>query len=471
MIIRFFIVYVCLFILSIHSVMANSLIIDDVLKTTAEFYPDILANIQKIEASKTQIQKAQGAFDTVLSQDLYTRPDGYYDGNYFDTRLEQPIPEMNAKFYTGYRVADGIFPIYENERETLNRGEYYIGTKLSLLRDRVINKKITNISVAELKVVEEQTNLMLQKLEIQKNAIQKYWSWVMAGHQHNVYRKLLKLAEIRQENLKQQVDHGNIAAIYLQENQQYLLKRQADLNIAKTIVDMMAQELSLYYRDKNGEQIIPDVGMLPKDIPNFLNHRVSDTLFRDISLHPIFKILSTQKSILNQKKLLSENDLLPYLDFNLKLSQDIGHGSKNLNEGEIIMFLNMTVPLNRTVAKSDKAYAEAKIQELSYKEQMQLDKLRTAIKKLLINMDNQKKFLIVTQQEYQIAKKMLHVEEERFQEGISDFFTLNKREEDMMKIRLQQIKAKENYLKMQAEIRTLTASLEPVFENIDVFYN
>ena len=131
----------------------------------------------------------------------------------------------------------------------------------------------------------------------------------------------------------------------------------------------------------------------------------------------------------------------------------------------------MTVPLNRTVAKSDKAYAEAKIQELSYKEQMQLDKLRTAIKKLLINMDNQKKFLIVTQQEYQIAKKMLHVEEERFQEGISDFFTLNKREEDMMKIRLQQIKAKENYLKMQAEIRTLTASLEPVFENIDVFYN
>ena len=456
-----------IFLCGLQTSFADTLKPRDVLKTTAQFYPDILSNIQKIKAADTQIQKAKGAFDTVLSQDLFTRPDGYYDGNFLDTRLEQPIEEWNAKFYTGYRVADGTFPIYENERETNNSGEYYIGAKLSLLRDRIINKNTAGISIARLKTLEEETNLTLQKLTIQRDALQKYWSWVTAGHQYKVYQSLLDLAETRQENLAEQVKQGNVASIYLQENKQYLLKRQADLNMALAITKMTAQELSLYYRDKDGQPIVPSVAMLPQNMTQFFNHTVADYDLSGILDNPIFKILKTQKTILEQKKLLSENDLMPYVDMNVKASQDFGSGSKTRDEGELLLYLNMTLPLDRTVAKSDKAFAEAKIQELTYKEQIQLDKLRMMVKNLLINMNNQKQYLDVTKQEYELAQQMSRVEEERFRAGISDFFTLNKREEDMMKIQIQRLKAQENYLKMSAEIQALTASLEPEFKMLD----
>ncbi len=438
----------------------------DILQTTAQFYPDILGGLQKIQASKTRIDKAEGAFDSVLSQDLYTRPDGYYDGALLDTRIAQPVKEWNANVYTGYRVGNGIFPIYENERETNDSGEYYIGAKLSLLRDRMINKKTATLSITELNLIEEKTNLVLQKLAVQKEAVQKYWSWVTAGHQYDAYKNLLELATTRQKNLAEQVKQGNIASIYLQENKQYLLKRQADLNMAEANMAIVAQELSLYYRDKNGQTIVPSVAMLPQNMAEFFNHTTTEHILNDVSEHPVFTLLKTQKNILEQKKSLSENDLLPYLDFNVKASQDLGNGSKTRDEGDLVVYLNMTVPLDRTVAKSDKAFAEAKLQELTYKEQMQRDKLCMAVKNLLINMNNQKQYLAVTKQEYELAEQMTHVEEQRVQAGISDFFTLNKREEEMLKIQIQRLKAQENYLKMHAEIKNLTASLEPEFKNI-----
>jgi outer membrane protein TolC len=439
---------------------------DDILKTTAQFYPEILGALQKIKASKAQINRAEGAFDTVISQDLYTRPDGFYDGNYLNTQIEQPIPEWNAKFYSGYRIADGTFPIYENYWETDNSGEYYIGAKISLLRDRIINKKTTAISVSELGVIEEKTKLVLQQLNIQKNAIQKYWAWVTAGHQYKVYQDLLELAQMRQKNIEQQVSHGNLAAVYLQENEQYILKRKADLNMAQAVMAMTAQDLSLYYRNQNGHPIEPNDAMLPKKMPDILDNIIIYKTLNNVSNHPVFKILDTQKTILTQKKLLSENDLLPYLDFNVKAAQDLGSGSKTRDEGELQLYLNMTLPLQRTVAKSDKTIIDAKLTELNYKEQMQLDKLRLMVKNLLTNMNNQKQYLQVTAREYELATQMSKIEEDRFKSGISDFFTLNKREEDMMKIRLQRLKAQESYLKMHAEIKALTAQLDPIFDTV-----
>jgi len=457
----------CFFTLSIsviNNAYADILKPQMIIESSAHHYPEILADYQAVQAKKTRVENAYGAFDTQLSQKTYARIDGFYDGTYLDSTLSQPVPEYNAEIYTGYRVADGTFPIYEDYFETDNSGEYYLGVKLSLLRNRLTDKNRAQIKIAQYSLLEQEIQLTLKKLTIQKNALQKYWIWLSYGQQYFAYNEILNLAQKRQKNLKQQVLHGQIASIYLQENRQYILKRQADLNIAKARFEMAAQELSLYYRSAKGTSITPTMAMLPKSMPNLTDYAHANDVFHNLVNHPAFKIIDAKRKILVQKKTLAENDLLPYLDLDVKASQDFGSGSKQYEEGELAVSLNFKVPLQRTQAKSNKALADAKLQELIYKEKFQYDKLNIALKKLLINMHNQREFLNVTKQAYALAKKMIKVEETRVHEGISDFFTLNKREEEMMKFSLQRLKAQENYLKMQEDMKMLTANLAIDFE-------
>lgn len=456
------------FILSLFALTAPSygdiLKPEDITFSSAQYYPQILQAYQSIKAEKTKIRKAEGKFDTVLTNDTFLRPHGFYDGNLIDTRIAQPLKEGNATVYSGYRASDGIFPVYEDERFTEDNGELYVGVKLSLLRDRMVNKNLTDISIAEQKVLEAQTKLVLDKLTIQKNALQHYWEWVISGHQYFAYQDLLELAQTRQENLKKQVDAGQLAAVYLQENEQYILKRLADFNLAKANLKTTAQALSLYYRNHKGEPMLPSISMLPPSIPKHEDTEIFDPDER-LYQHPIFTVIDTQRNIFEQKLALAENDLMPYVDLDLKAAQDFGSGKSSLDESELIAMLKFKVPLQRNIAKAEQSYAKAKITELGYKERLQFEKLKIAVNKLLITLHNQNLFLHVTEKELALAIQMSKIEEQRFKNGISDFFTLNKREEDMMQVRIKRLKAQEIFFKMQEELKALVAELRPEFQN------
>lgn len=447
-----------------HNSFANTLTLNQVLKSAARAYPKIIQAQYGIKMAQAKTQKSLGAFDTVISQDLYTRPNGYYDGTYSDTKIMKPLQDSNAQVYTGYRTENGSFPIYESDYETNSQGEYYIGAKFSLLRDRLTDKQRTSLAVSRLQETEQDVKLMLNKLDVQKNAIQKYWTWVAAGHQYYIYKELFELTQNIQEYIKKKVDAGALAEVYLKENQQYLLKRQADMAVARADMMAIAQELSLYYRDKNGNPVIASLDNLPKNMPDLFTDSSDNILPSRILKHPIFQTLQIKKNILEQKKRLSENDLLPYLDVNLKLSQDYGTGSKTRDEKDVSALINFKIPLYRNVAKADKAYAEAQIIALNYEEKLQFELLNIAIRKTVVQMKNQKRFLSLTNQEYELSKLMLDVEMKRFEAGVSDFFTLNQREEDIVKVKLRRLKAQETYLKLLAEVKSLTAYLEKPFE-------
>src|SRR5690606_27276196 len=76
-----------------------------------------------------------------------------------------------------------------------------------------------------------------------------------------------EIARERQEGFETRVQRGDVASIYLTENKQYILKREAQFNEAERQFALRAQALSLYLRDAEGGVIVPETEALPQDFP------------------------------------------------------------------------------------------------------------------------------------------------------------------------------------------------------------
>ncbi|MEM6602921.1 MAG: TolC family protein [Pseudomonadota bacterium] len=436
---------------------------EDVLKSAHAFFPEILEQIQTIEAVGTDIQAAEGAFDTNLEQNYYSWERGFYDGTATDTKITQPLEDLNSDIFIGYRTSRGNFPVYEDEL-WVNDEEYYIGARLALLRDRDIDQRRADLSISEWKLDKEKAKLIAIKLKVQEAALKRYWKWVTAGHKLKTFQALLKLAETRQTKLKKRVKSGDIAEIFLQEGEQYILKRQADVTKAKNLFENAAIALSFYYRDGQGKPSRVFMRNLPKDyaLPDRFVGQIGDNEAK-IRNRPEFQMLALQRKMTEQQKALAENNLLPFLDLELKSSKDNGSGSPTREEGEVTIGLQLKVPLQRNIAKANLAKQQAFLTRLSYSEKLQIEKLQNRLQKLQADLRNNYDLFYISQKEVKFARIMSKAEEKRFLFGSSDFFTLNRREEDIASSQIRVLRAQESYYKAIAEYYALIADFDNLY--------
>lgn len=447
-----------LVLLESHNLYAAPLSAKDVLTSSAEFYPEILKNIEGIKQAQYNIQSADGVFDTHLSSDISDRTIGYYDGSYIDTKIEKPLRGYNASIYTGYRIADGTFPIYEDENVTTNNGEYYIGAKVSLLRDRDIDEKRFKLNQEILKAGQASIKLKIKQINVQKNALSAYWKWVAAGHRYHALAELLNLAEKRQKQLKHRVESGDLAEIYVEENKQYILTRKVKYNDAYMAFKKAAQDLSLYYRDNAGKP--KQVTSL--QVPSFKRAITESQHYSDEDLlnHPLFDNIAFEKKRLHQEAIFRENNLLPHLDLNIKAANDFDDNNRARDKEEVTVKLNFSVPLQRNTAKANLEKAQSQLIQLSYTETLLLEKAKITFQKLLIALRNSRQNISLKRDEVSLAYKMLQAEKQRFENGISDFFLVNLREENITKAKLELIKEKQKFLLALAQIYAITVNEE-----------
>lgn len=457
------VVIMCCMLLVPCAAKAKELALNDILASSARHYPKIQAALAEAEKKRSDIQAARGAFDMRLDSDVKTRPSGYYDGNTADTRLVKPLATMNAELYSGYRISNGDFPVYEGDFETQDAGETRVGVIFSLLRDRAIDKNRFAVLKADYGYQIAELDVLLTQISVQEKAQKAYGEWVAAGAMRRVYQELLSIAEQRQKILQEKVKRGAIAKIALVENEQNILKRRGMLNEADRYVTFAANNLSLYWRDDNGNPVIPSIMHMPAQLRfSFSEKRPALDAVAAGALRerPELRILSLQKAQQNAELKFGENMLKPKLDVGLEMSRDYGAGPRSLEQTTGIAAFKLSIPLQRETGLGMVNAARAALKKTELDQRLVADRLRVEMNNLITDIYLFKNNMDISAGEITLAQKMEKAERNLVDNGASNLFILNAREEKTAEARVKNIALNYKLFSILASFYAATIQLD-----------
>lgn len=421
--------------------------LEEVLASSREHFPRVQSAVAEILAQQGRVTEALGAFDLALEQESLIWADGYYDGVSTDSKLVKPVGPANAKLFAGYRVSNDDFPIYQQELVTNDGGEFNLGIVFSMWRDRATDARRVAIDNARLGVREARIELRLARLMTQRNAARAYWRWLAAGRELAVYRQLAALAVKRMDGLDQRVAAGDVAAIFVVENRQNLLRRQALVTSAERDFRLAAIELSLYLRDHEGRPRRALETELPDAFPDAdLEIEDPQSLVADVlARRPELALIDVDRRRGENSLKLAENLLKPRVDVGFKAAQDLGAGSRAREGFDAIVDVTISIPLERRRALGQADSARAKLRRLEFDRQLQSDRLTNELAKLGVTIDAARRFVAISRDEAAQADIMERAERRRFDAGASDFFVVNLREERSADARLRNLQATLGY--------------------------
>ncbi|WP_421846652.1 TolC family protein [Novosphingobium sp.] len=404
------------------------LTLDEILRTSAVQAPQIVEAMARVRQAEGRALTAEGAFDTVFDVDAQSRVLGYYSGSYLEGKATRPLTGNGGQVYGGYRVSSGTFPIYEDKAYTDRLGELKIGGLFALLRDKAIDERRGRISMAARDIDAARLEREMVAIGVQARAAATYQNWVAAGLRLKAYQSLLDLAEARRAGIARQVQLGARPAILLTEADTNIVRRRALVVRSEQEYAAAANALSFFYRDDNGERLVPGPERLPAALPGFKPTRPGTPAID----RPDVQTLSARLAQSELKLALAENELKPRLDVRGELSYDLGKtgpGGKSRDGEEAIVGIRLTVPLQRRAARGKIAEARAEIDGLRTRQQLVREQIAVEVKGIAIGVDGAAKTARLAAEESRLADELAAAERRRFDLGASDFFLLNMREE------------------------------------------
>lgn len=457
-----FIFFIC------NSGFASVLMLSQVLASASLHFPLILMQQQNIEAVKSKLKSAKGAFDPIFKSALINSPTGYYHYTYFNTELSARIPHSPEKIFTGYRVGVGNFQVYKQQQLTYDLGEARAGIAIPLLRNFSLDKERANIKAQEINLKISNQLLAEEKLKVARDAATAYWTWVDAGLKLKIQEKLLALAVTRQSALNERVVKGDIPKIDATDNERLIKKRQIACFQQEQIFQKTSLWLSLYYRDHAGNPQILSASNLPKKIPFSLFKIQLNAHDLDMSIKrsPIIRQIQQQEALSNLALSLANNDKRPKLEAKVYAARDFGEESTSLDRTSINLELNFQSPIFRTTAIGQQEMAIHKLNSLYFKEKMSEQKIKVNI----LNETNKINYIInkikLSRQELSLAKKVENAEEIKFQQGDSQLIFLNLREQSTAEIRMSLIDTLADYHIAIADYRYTTSLYYPFVSSV-----
>ncbi len=437
------------------------LLLDEVLASARFYAPQVIEALARVRGAEGRLLSAEAAFDTVFSANAETRVTGYYDGRYLDTRVTQPLEKWGGYAYGNYRISGGEFPIYEDERYTNRLGELKAGAVLSLMRDRAIDDRRFARVQAEADVAIAETERLLVAIGVQARAIQAYNNWVFAGLRLQVYRELLTLAQDRQGGFKRQVEEGARPSILLVENEQNILRRQTLVVQSEQALDVAATALSLYFRDANGQPIVPSPARLPNEASRPLPLPASPESL--IPQRPDLRAIDIRMRAATQRLALDRNAFLPRLELKTEVSNDFGRtgfGGSSRNGVESKVGVTFTLPLQQRAARGRLAQTNAELDAQQARRRFLEDQISADIAGLGIAVTKTDALVGIAADEADRASTMATAERRRFDLGAGDFFLVNVREEAAADARVRRLDARFRQTVAHADLAAATADLD-----------
>jgi outer membrane protein TolC len=431
-----------------------TLLVDKIIESSQKNYPQILNFYEKVAIKEGKILESQGFFDVKIKNQYQDKSRGFYDGKINDISLEKQNGFLGSKIYGGYRKSFGNFADYDGNNLTNDEGEYRIGGSFSLLRNRGIDSGRLDLITSQLELQESKIQLEKVKNEISRDAVKSYWNWVIAGYIYQTYENLYELAKKRDSQLKIRHQKGDIAQIILIENHRNVLNRRSLMQEAKNNFDNSVLALSMYYRKDSGEMLMAKIDEIPKidfNLAKNLSTQLENDVDNGLKNRPELRILKIQNDQENNNLLQAKNLYQPKLDLQLEASKDLGDGTKSRAQTNNQVKLDFELPLQQNVAKGKIASTSSKIKAIKYEEQFYRDKIRTEILQLHNSLKNVLQIYSNYLEELKLSQILEKAEKERFQNGHSDFFLINLREQEVATAKINKLVSILRYQSIQAD--------------------
>jgi outer membrane protein TolC len=443
---------------------APTLTLNQVLKAAAESFPGLLAAEQRKEAAEGDKLAAEGGFDTTLKLMSRWSVAGLYENQNYDVSIEQPTPLWGTTFFGGWRRGTGKYPVYEGKSETANDGEFRAGVTIPLWRNGPIDRRRAALAQAELGQLIASHDYDAQLLELQRVASQRYWDWVFAGRRVAIAKDLLKIAENRDQGIRDRIAGGDIPAIEATDNRRAILERQERVVAAERMLEQTAILLSLYWRDARGEPQLPRPEQLPGGFPEPNLPKLRDTsaaIGEALQRRPEIKRLEQQRKQAEIERDLQRNQQNPGVDLSLMGAQDFGTSDSNLvNRQEMYAGVSVDLPLQQRVAKGRTRTAEANIQRLAADFRMAGDRIGAEVKDALSAVDAANRRVAIARQQRVAARELEEGERTRFDLGESTLLFVNLRELASGDAALAEAEALNAFFKASADYRVALGALD-----------
>lgn len=440
---------------------AQTLTLGEVLDSSREHAPQVLEAMARVRGAEGRRLGAEGAFDIVFRGSTDLRLGGYYDGNALGGSVSRPLASLGGEAYAGYRLSDGRFPIYEDERYTNDLGELKVGMTFALLRDRQIDERRFARDQADADIELARSEQLMVAIGVQRRAIDAYGIWVAAGMRLGILRDLLALAETRREAFAGHVARGLRPRILLAEADQAVLRRQSLLVEAEQALTIAAARLSLFLRDPEGKPLVPQAARLPTSLPPA--PAMPEDVLALAAARPDLKVIDLRLQQARQRLALARNARLPRIDMTLEASRDfgdIGPGGISRSGTEPKVGLKFSVPLQQRSARGQLASTEAEIDAQSLRRQQLEEQISVELRNLRADIEATRRIAELAVAEQGRAMELAVAERRRLSLGASDLFLVQVREESEASARIRSIDAAWKALQSRAELAAVAADLD-----------
>jgi len=407
------------------------LTLDEVQSSAQQAFPSLLAAKQRQRAAEGEYQTAEGAFDTTLKVQNRWSVTGLYQNRNNDVSIEQPTSFGGTTFFGGWRRGTGDYPVYDGKNLTATDGEARLGVNIPLWRNREIDQRRASLKQAELGQMIAGHDYDQILLAIRRLAAHRYWDWVLAGQRLQITERLLHIAEQRDAGIRKRVTAGDIPKFEALDNRRAIIERRERRVMAQRMLEQSAIQLSLYWRDAEGQPRMPVAEQLPSGFPGqepMITLDYPKALQTAQAQRPELRRLEMQSRQTQTNLELQQNQRAPEVDLSVMGAKDIGNGKDNLNRNELYVGLNVNIPLQRRVASGRAQVAGANLQRLNSERVLQEDRIAAEVKDILsaLSAARQRRTLTLLQQS--AAQKLEEGERTRFELGDSTLLFVNLRE-------------------------------------------
>ncbi|MFN7925642.1 MAG: TolC family protein [Bryobacteraceae bacterium] len=444
---------------------AERLELQDVLDSVTRHYPPLAVALAERELAEAELLMAQGKFDLTLRARADADRFGYYENERLFMGVEQATTWNGAGFYGGWRVGDGRFAPYEGKLDTRSYGEWSAGMKLPLLRDRAIDSKRADLRKAEIGRRLASLSIDQQLLVIRQSATRRYWDWVAAAKRVELAQAMLDIAAARDHFLRESAQAGQVAAIEVTENARAILQRRSFVVEAERALQQAAIELSLFYRDANGEPVLLSKDRAPEAFPSL--RTIDETKFladveAAIRKRPDLLRVEAQRDRIEVDRKAAMNDRLPGVDFQLGFTAESGRGDVRRGPNEMKAALVFDLPLQRRTASGKLRDAEVKLRQVAQRGRFARDQVAAEVRDAASAVRAAHERAALIEKELTVARELEEAERARFQLGDGTLFLVNLREQISADTANRHIGAVNDYFRTWAQYEYAVAAEVPM---------